>query len=446
MSKATGITIVLAIALMAWVRFLTLDGVESQPKSAQVEFSKWTAPKRAPLAEVSPTGQRTAALKLPFALAECAAQPSAAKYPETGFQSFGHGESQVAGSSQDSPNFDFESGATDLTESPQNQAAGSEWILPTQFAADDRANWQSEDASPVDRSPGDSWTLTITQSDIQIAGAHINYGKTLARKGATFSARNEFVNALAVLAQSFDLQTGTRDRSSALASGLRAIEEADDFYASSAGSALDTDVAAVIEGHLSQVFSREGATQITRSQALDAYYSYAAQQLEFALGTQNWLASEALYALGRLHGILGQANTETQPREFAKATVLHRLAIQAWPDNFASRNDLAVLLASQGQLPAARELLIQALTVQRRSELWLNLASVHQQLGELDLAELAKREAELLRTQATEMNSQSGRAIRWVQTSEFEATPDTQDAGPQTHTAQQPPAPSTRQR
>ena len=52
-------------------------------------------------------------------------------------------------------------------------------------------------------------------------------GMSLTVRGAFYSARAEFIQALRLVAQGLDAETGGTDRSRALANGLRALEEAE---------------------------------------------------------------------------------------------------------------------------------------------------------------------------------------------------------------------------
>lgn len=282
----------------------------------------------------------------------------------------------------------------------------------------------------------------LSPQDRQMANSHLHYGKILARKGATASARGEFLNALAVIAQSRDLQSGSKTCLTALQRAIRTMEEADDFHANPSGSDLDTDVATIVAGHLCQVLTTTEANRLTRVAAIQAYQLSARTDLERACGSENPLASEVLFALGRLHGLLGQAAPAQQPREHNKSITFHQAALTANPNNFASANELGVLLARKGEWAQARELLVRSVTLSPRRETWTNLATLHQHLGEIELAKLASREAELL---ASGQTASSPPMIRLVPPDEFESVPDTQDAGPQPQMAQQPASASTPQ-
>jgi tetratricopeptide (TPR) repeat protein len=284
--------------------------------------------------------------------------------------------------------------------------------------------------------------VQLSPQDRQIAGLHLHYGKILARKGATSSARGEFLNALNVIAQSRDLQHGDKSHLSALQRAIRTLDEADDFHANRSGSDLDTNVATIVDGHLCQVLNAAEATRVPQSEAIATYHASARADLERACGTDNPLASEVLFALGRLHGLLGQSDPTRQPSEYNKSITFHQAALTANPNNFASANELGVLLARKGEWAQAKDLLVRSVTLSPRRETWANLAALHQRLGEAELAQLANREAQLL---AAGNASSNPPMIRLVPPAEFEAVPDTQEAGPPNQTAQQPASPSANQ-
>lgn len=283
----------------------------------------------------------------------------------------------------------------------------------------------------VESAPADSWELTA--QELQVAGVHLNYGKALARKGATASARSEFLNALTVIAQSRDLRKGGKDHVTALNQAVLALAEAEDFFPKPEKSNLDADVATVSAGHLCRILDPTMAKQLTRPEALSAYQDFARRNLQEACG-RNWLASETFYALGRLHNLLGLADPAQQPCELSKSLTFHQAALEADGNNFASANELGVLIARQGQLEDAKRLLIQSVTLSPRRETWTNLATVHQRLGETRLAQLAATEAKILAEQSAKSNASP--LIRLVAPTEFEALPSDQDSGPVERTAQ----------
>ena len=81
------------------------------------------------------------------------------------------------------------------------------------------------------------------------AAKHVNYGFTLAARGAVFSAKSEFIQALALFAESRDETMATRRHTLALEAGLTAIDEANDFVPDDAQLRPELDVSMITAGH-----------------------------------------------------------------------------------------------------------------------------------------------------------------------------------------------------
>ena len=92
----------------------------------------------------------------------------------------------------------------------------------------------------------------LTESVAQRAAHHIEYGKTLARRGATQAAQQEFFASLRLLAQSRDEQVGSSEYSMSLRKAILAIKEAEDFMIHDTESQMGLDTSLVVETHRSQ--------------------------------------------------------------------------------------------------------------------------------------------------------------------------------------------------
>ncbi len=104
---------------------------------------------------------------------------------------------------------------------------------------------------------------------------HIEYGKSLARRGAAFAAREEFFSALRLVAQSHDAQTRSTAYTAALREAITALNEADDFYNEIAHEGIDVDVAYVIDAHRSEIIPMDRAAGLSSAIAIQAYYDFA---------------------------------------------------------------------------------------------------------------------------------------------------------------------------
>ena len=246
------------------------------------------------------------------------------------------------------------------------------------------------------------------------ADGRIRHGVRLAERGAFYSARAEFVAALQLIAQASDAQQDTRLYTSSLVSGLTAIREASGFVRSNASNGA-IDLKRIIAGHKTPVLKHATADELSSTVAAQKYYTYGQEQLAVA-ASQEMTASMALFGLGKA-AVAGTANQPLRKLEYiAQAMTFYQAALMGAPGNFRAANELGVLLAENGNLPRAREVLIHSVTLSPQAATWLNLQVVHARLGEYQLAERARQQAELLRPAG------SGPVVQWVDADTFART------------------------
>ncbi len=176
----------------------------------------------------------------------------------------------------------------------------------------------------------------------------------------------------------------------------------------------------IVSTHQSKILSVEQARQTTPMIAMQAYYSFAAQQLMQAFEHVDQ-ASDLLFALGKLHSVMAAENVGQQPANRAVALVMHQAALSVNPRNFMSANELGVALADLGYLDAAKAALLQSVSTNPTPQAWRNLAAVHMRLGEDKLAQLANNEAALVTAPGETSESLIASQIRWVSPQEFAA-------------------------
>ncbi len=239
------------------------------------------------------------------------------------------------------------------------------------------------------------------------ADEHTHQGFELAGKQAYFSARAEFIRALRLLAGALDAHQGTRRHGEALAAGLRALEEAEDFVPSGNGLEAEIDLAAVMAAHRTPIVHRPNEN-LTAMAARQRYYTYAQQQLGQAVEGEV-AGSVALYGLGKLYTALSDDGTPAVVAAEPSAMVFQQAALLADPYNALAANEVGVLLARHGRYVDARGMLLHSLRIAPHGPAWHNLAVVHSHLGEGDLARLAEQEY-VASTQARVAASQSGEA------------------------------------
>jgi hypothetical protein len=238
----------------------------------------------------------------------------------------------------------------------------------------------------------------------------------LAQRGALYSARSELLEALRVLAQAQGARDGTSQRVAALSAALTAMEESDDFTQSA--RAASVAVSDVIRPHQTPVLKSIDATRLSHLTCSQHYFAYAQQQLNVATGGDA-VAAQTLYLLGKVHSHLAGQSVSIGSAHTARAMVFHQATLAIDPTHYQSANELGVLLARFGELSAARQMLLASVTSRATPSAWQNLASVHERLGETDLASRARYEAQLMsgKTPTTD----GGQSVQWVDATTFAA-------------------------
>ncbi len=253
------------------------------------------------------------------------------------------------------------------------------------------------------------------------ADQRVQRGFQLAGRGALYSARAEFVAAIHMIAQANDAQQNTRLYTKALTAGLVALQESGDFVRQHTAHP-DIDAARIIVGHKTPILKSTPAAELTAMFAAQSYYNYAQEQLA-AAAAQDQSGSMALYGMGKIAMAAPGATKSQQLEHTAQAMSCYQAALMAVPNNFRAANELGVLLAENGSLQQARELLIRSAMLSSQGATWQNLAAVHFRLGEQQLAEQARQRA---------LAMQQGRnslvpTVEWVDPATFAASAPSTD-------------------
>lgn len=222
--------------------------------------------------------------------------------------------------------------------------------------------------------------LAGNAATIQQCVNHIEYGKSLARRGAAFAARQEFYSALRLIAQTNDVQTRSINYTTALGEAITALKEADDFFSELSHEGIDINVALVIDAHKSKIISKAQAQGMSSMVAIQAYFEFARRRMGDAFG-ENVIASEALYSLGKLFTVAATHDLTGNPLDYSKSMVMHYAAMDCDQKNYRSANELGVLMARNGRLEKARDLFRSSLVVHQMPQTWRNLAIVHDRLA-----------------------------------------------------------------
>lgn len=239
----------------------------------------------------------------------------------------------------------------------------------------------------------------------------VDHGLVLAQRGAYYSSRAEFIQALRLATQTLDTAEKTHRHSDALAEAVAALDEAGDFIPQGARLEANVDLDLVVSSHRTPVLKGQNLQYETTLTATQKYFSFAQEKLIIACGNLPE-TSRALVGLGRiqeyLYGSTGDNRTLIGPRSIA----LFQTALAVDQNNFEAANELGVLLARYGQFDEAKQALLQGVQSSPRPEIWQNLASIHETLGETEMARRAQQEAEMAQ-QYAQLNGDLN-AVRWV--------------------------------
>jgi tetratricopeptide (TPR) repeat protein len=257
------------------------------------------------------------------------------------------------------------------------------------------------------------------------ADRHSRRAFELAAKHAHYAARSEFIAALRLLAQALDAQYDTDRHSRALAAGLQAIDEADDFVPKQGRLEADLDMSEIVGAHRTPVLNESTAGHITPMRALQEYLVYAQKQLASA-AHHEVAGSMALRGLGKLHEALATERDSSVRAVESKAVTFYQAALLVDPQNYMAANDLGVLLARHGRYEDARRAVEHSIAVRPNPASWGNLAVIYDRLGLADRAGKARQLAQDTRPGSPRMlgaRSAVGPVeVEWVDPSNFAQT------------------------
>jgi hypothetical protein len=249
-------------------------------------------------------------------------------------------------------------------------------------------------------------------------------GFDLATRGALMAARREFIEGLRLIALQLDKDGETKHFTQSLASGLAALDEADDFSPRGTRFDVELDLPLLVRGHRTPVLKGTDVKDLSPLVAAGRYYAYAQAQLGMAAGGE-MAGSLALYGLGKVHDMINEQRMPKFNAPLPKAMVYHQAALTTDPRNFRAANDLGVLLARAGRMEIAKAMLLHSLSVTSQPAVWRNLAVVHDQLGETQLSARARQLAAASQAEASKAfppgaNPNTSRfAVQWVDPATF---------------------------
>jgi tetratricopeptide (TPR) repeat protein len=267
------------------------------------------------------------------------------------------------------------------------------------------------------------------------ASKRIQYGESLARRRSHHAAREEFILALLMIANSHGNESANDAYTVRLVKGLAAMDEINDFASMRNRNGRDPQFQQAVYSHSTQILNGADLNLLSPRKAIDLYCGFSQSQIEQAIGFST-AGSKALHALGKLElktpGTAPQQAATSQTR----ALVFFRSSLSVNPNNALCANDLGVLLFNMGRLREAEEALKRSVESAQSREVWQNLAAVHgqqaasattvdQRNGRLRMVQLAEREAQKFQNDPR----QRGLAdTEWATTNDFQnnaAFPDT---------------------
>ena len=103
-----------------------------------------------------------------------------------------------------------------------------------------------------------------------------------------------------------------------------------------------------------------------------------------------------MYGLGKVTLVVAGANAH-QMEYTGQAMAYYQAAMAVEPRNVRAANELGVLLANNGQLKQARDMLTRSASIAPNAATWQNLAVVHGRMGDRQTAEQLKQQASLMK-------------------------------------------------
>jgi tetratricopeptide (TPR) repeat protein len=245
----------------------------------------------------------------------------------------------------------------------------------------------------------------------------VQRGYELAQRGALFAARAEFVQVLRRIAQAKDAAEDCNDHSRALAAGLRALDEAEDFVPAGIQLEADLNVDIVASSHRTPVL-REGAEDVLPHEAAVRYHRYAQQQLTAAVAGEQ-AGSMALHGIGKIDALVAVRNDD-DVQLTQRASAMYAAALGARPDNHLAANELGVLLCRNGRSAEAVQLFMRTIDAAPSALAYHNLAVAQRKLGLAGQAAANEREGQRLAARERAAGAVSRReGVTWVSAQEM---------------------------
>jgi tetratricopeptide (TPR) repeat protein len=296
----------------------------------------------------------------------------------------------------------------------------------------DRLAMRTDEATPKSRgSSVPNTSPAVASPEPTVATAHpapkselttqllpaVKRGYNLAQHGAFFAARTEFIQVLRRVAQAKDAGANSDDHARALAAGLRALDEADDFVPTGVQLEAELDVRKVASSHRTPVL-RDYPEEVMPQEAVVMYHNYAQQELSIAAKDEQ-AGSMALYGLGKVYA--RQAERRDDDVQYTRgAMTMYSASLDACPDNHMAANELGVLLCRSGHPSEAVDRFKRVIDLAPNATAYHNLAIAQQKMGMAGEAAANEQESQRLASLDRAAGAVSRRAgVQWVSPAEM---------------------------
>jgi tetratricopeptide (TPR) repeat protein len=270
----------------------------------------------------------------------------------------------------------------------------------------------------------------------------VQRGYDLAQRGALYAAQAEFVQVLRRIAQAKDAADSSDKHSQALAAGLRALDEAEDFVPEGIQLEAELNVPVVASSHRTPVLC-DCHDEVLPQRAVELYHAYAEEQLAQAVAGEQ-AGSMALHGLGKIFALLAARNDDdavfTQ-----RATTMYTAALVVRRDNHLAANELGVLLCRNGRAAEAAQLFERTIDAEPSALAYHNLAVAQRKLGMHGQAAANQQESRRLAAWERGNGAVSRRAgVQWVSAEELSRVAQPALLSPAVYNAAKPVSPTNR--
>jgi len=255
------------------------------------------------------------------------------------------------------------------------------------------------------------YTPTTSELTSQLLPA-VQRGYALAQRGALYAAQTEFVQVLRRVALAKDASRGGDQHSRALAVGLRALDEAEDFVPRGLALEGEVNVWTVASSHRTPVL-QDYAHEVSLHTAASLYHAFAERQLAFAVAGEQ-TGSMALHGLGKINARLADLG-DNDVHDVRTAVTMFSAALAVRPDNHLAANELGVLLCRNGRPAESVRLFERAIDFAPSATAYHNLAVSQRKLGMHGQAVANDQESQRLAAWERSTGAVSQRVgVRWV--------------------------------